>query len=103
MAIQEILLDFLEEKKDIKGFINIIDMSADKEKSKTNQKKIVWIFWAFMAIAIFVILNQTGYSDGDDTYFYHLFYHHGIFRVLILAISDVGRTNGCRSNCIYYI
>jgi GTP-binding protein EngB required for normal cell division len=57
LAIQEILLDFLEEKKDIKGFINIIDMSADKEKSKTNQKKIVWIFWAFMAIAIFVILN----------------------------------------------
>ena len=100
MAIQEILLDFLEEKKDIKGFINIIDMSADKEKSKTNQKKIVWIFWAFMAIAIFVILNQMGYSDGDDTY---LFYHHGIFRVLILALSDMGRADGRGSNCIYHI
>ena len=71
MAIQEILLDFLEEKKDIKGFINIIDMSADKEKSRTDQKKIVWIFWGLMAAAIFLILNQTGYSDGDDTYFYH--------------------------------
>ena len=82
MAIQEILLDFLEEKKDIKGFINIIDMSADKEKSKTNQKKIVWIFWAFMAIAIFVILNQTGYSDGDDTYFYHYSTTMGFFEYL---------------------
>ena len=82
MAIQEILLDFLEEKKDIKGFINIIDMSADKEKSKTNQKKIVWIFWAFMAIAIFVILNQMGYSDGDDTYFYHYSTTMGFFEYL---------------------
>ena len=66
MAIQEILLDFLEEKKDIKGFINIIDMSADKEKSKTNQKKIVWIFWAFMAIAIFTIILPP--CDFSSTY-----------------------------------
>ena len=98
MAIQEILLDFLEEKKDIKGFINIIDMSADKEKSKTNQKKIVWIFWAFMAIAIFVILNQMGYSDGDDTYFYHYSTTMGF-----LALSDMGRADGRGSNCIYHI
>ena len=82
MAIQEILLDFLEEKKDVKGLINIIDMSADKEKSKTNQKKIVWIFWGIMAAAIFLILNQTGYSDGDDTYFYHYSTTMGFFEYL---------------------
>ena len=76
-------------------------MSADKEKSRTDQKKIVWIFWGLMAAAIFLILNQTGYSEGD--LFLPLFYHHGIFRVLILALSDVGRADGCGSNCIYHI
>ena len=57
-------------------------MSADKEKSKTNQKKIVWIFWAFMAIAIFLVLKQMGYSDGDDTYFYHYSTTMGFFEYL---------------------
>lgn len=54
-------------------------MSADKEKNRTDQKKIVWIFWGLMAAAIFLILNQTGYSDGDDTYFYHYSTTMGFF------------------------
>lgn len=35
-----------------------------------------------MAIAIFLVLKQMGYSDGDDTYFYHYSTTMGFFEYL---------------------
>lgn len=35
-----------------------------------KKRNYFWIFWAFMFVGAFLVLTQTGYSDGDDAYFY---------------------------------
>lgn len=53
-------------------------MSADKEKSKTNQKNSMDIL-GIHGNRYFLVLKQMGYSDGDDTYFYHYSTTMGFF------------------------
>lgn len=57
-------------------------MNVYSEKNKKVQNASVLFFWGLMAVVIFLILNQMGYSDGDDTYFYHYSTTMGFFEYL---------------------
>lgn len=41
-----------------------------------------FIFWSFMFAVAFFVLSQSGYSDGDDQYFYQYTHSMGFFEYL---------------------
>lgn len=51
-------------------------------EEKKRQRIFVGIFWMMMALVIFLVLHRVGFSDGDDTYFYHYSTTMGFFEYL---------------------
>lgn len=58
-------------------------------------RKQFWIFWVVMLVAAFLILGISGYSDGDDAYFYQYTHSMGFLEYLSWRYETwVGRMAG---------
>lgn len=58
-------------------------------------RKRFWIFWVIMFVVALAILGFSGYSDGDDTYFYQHTNSMGFFEYLAWRYETwVGRMGG---------
>lgn len=47
-----------------------------------KKKHLVWSFWALMFVGALLVLSQSGYSDGDDAFFYQYTHSMGFFEYL---------------------
>ena len=65
-----------------------------------SKKYKVWIFWALMLIGALLVVSQSSYSDGDDAFFLSVYEQYGIWRVSVLALSDLGGKNVGRGVCV---
>lgn len=64
-------------------------------KELAGKRKAFWIFWAAMFLGAFFALSQSGYSDGDDAFFYQYTHSMGFFEYLGWRYENwVGRMAG---------
>lgn len=47
-----------------------------------KKKYVFGVFWALMFVGALLVLSQSGYSDGDDAYFYQYTHSMGFFEYL---------------------